>query len=126
MSESRCQSWPSQRQRSWKGIAAADPLAARRFRTATSEIGRLETLYEFGRIDIQSGRQFQNVVQCQIASSPLDLTNESPVEATVVRELLLALAELVPPGPDTDAELFGGGRKGRGRHEDPNHTRPKP
>jgi hypothetical protein len=74
-----------------------------------SDVRRFESFDEFSWIEFQSDCQFQNVMECQIAPTPLNLTDEGPMQATVVGEALLAFAEFLPPGSDTDAELLGGG-----------------
>src|SRR5579859_1051768 len=56
-------------------------------------------------VDAEHLGQLEDVVQRGVALSPLDLAHVTPVEARLLRELLLALAELVTPFADPFTEL---------------------
>lgn len=59
-----------------------------------------QAAYQLGRVDTQAGCQLEDVVQGQVATAALHLTDERPVQAAVVSQLFLALPQLMAAGPD--------------------------
>ncbi|KOX19045.1 hypothetical protein ADL05_06075 [Nocardiopsis sp. NRRL B-16309] len=65
-------------------------------------------MHQFPRIYLQPLCELQQVVQAQVAASPLHLADEGPVQPRGVGELFLALAEFLAAGADTRPERLGG------------------
>jgi hypothetical protein len=67
-----------------------------------------QSMHEVGRIYVQRGGHFEDVVQRQVASPALDLPQERPVHIAIGGELLLRLAKFKTTLADASAELGSG------------------
>lgn len=68
----------------------------------------LETLHELGRVDFEAGGELEEVVQVEVASASLDLSDECPVDVALVGECLLAETENLTARADALAESARG------------------
>lgn len=60
--------------------------------------GCLQAPHQLPRIDLQRLGQLEDVVEADVPLASLHLAHERPMQAAVIRQLLLALAQLMPPG----------------------------
>lgn len=82
-----------------------------------------EPLNQLGWIDAQAGGQLEEVVQVQVATAPLDLAEERPMDAAAGGQGFLAEALGLSLGTDSFAEDAGGWGYGIG-HDHPNPIHP--
>jgi hypothetical protein len=65
----------------------------------------VQAVDEFAGVDTEDFRQLEDVVQGGVALSPLDLAEVTPMQARLLRQLLLAPPELMTARADSFAEL---------------------
>ena len=71
----------------------ANPLGLRRRALLVWHVSPRNSGNEDARINIQTGRDFDDIVQAQVARTALDLSDESPVHLSELRERFLADSE---------------------------------
>jgi len=72
-------------------------------------VWRPESLDQLSWVNPQPRRQLEQVVQAQVAPAPLDLPEECPMDAGLMRQSFLAETQSFAAGADTFAEYLGGG-----------------
>jgi hypothetical protein len=65
---------------------------------------RLQASHQLSRVDPQPLGKLEDVVQRDVPSATLDLTDKAPVQPTAVGQLLLTPAQLMPTGANALAK----------------------
>lgn len=111
MSESECESGFMHTQYSQRQLDAMHVTARR---LTLRAFWWSQSPHKVAGVNVKRGGHLEDVVQCEVATSPLYLPKERPVHVAIGGKLLLGLAQLHTTLADARTEL-GGGRRDRRR-----------